>query len=302
MRFHPTKVRGVVALAAAATTVLASIAVAAWLSAGVIAKALILLVVSISGFHTAAWFAFERKQAWLVLDYALEAVTVVSLFAAVAGIQQSAVSAILQGEFARRKAEQASLVYYIKSTIANDCHPKESRKDMWTPSPEPYAGACDRMEHFLPQVEFTFGQETGIETMTADDSWARNFIIDDEAATGSWRGLYDEAKRFIEGSQRTKKVLDSQGQLTSKAVEALAGSGKLQYWQFLLALVLGLRVARRSAGLLDARAKERKDIAAVDELEVIAQQDGKPPNPLLQPTSRAKSNAKSKRHRSAARS
>lgn len=137
--------------------------------------------------------------------------------------------------------------------------------------------------------------------MTADDSWARNFIIDDEAATGSWRGLYDEAKRFIEGSQRTKKVLDSQGQLTSKAVEALAGSGKLQYWQFLLALVLGLRVARRSAGLLDARAKERKDIAAVDEREVIAQQDGKPPNPPLQPTRRAKSNAKSKRHRSAAR-
>lgn len=128
MRFHPTKVRGVVALAAAATTVLASIAVAAWLSTGVIAKALILLVVSISGFHAAAWFAFERKQAWLVLDYALEAVTVVSLFAAVAGIQQSAVSAILQGEFARRKAEQASLVYYIKSTITNDATPRNHER------------------------------------------------------------------------------------------------------------------------------------------------------------------------------
>ena len=281
---HSTRFRGMCALAAAATTVVVSVVVATWLNAGVITTALVVLVLSISGFHAAAWYAFERKRVWLVLDYALETVTVVSLFAAVAGIQQSAVSGILQGEFARRKAEQARLVYVTKSTITNDCHPLPSRKDMWTPSPEPYAGACDRMEHFLPQVEYIFGQETGIDTMTADDSWAQNFIINDEAATGSWRGLFDEAKRFIEGSRRTKNVLDSQGHLVSKAVEALAGSGKLQYWQFLLALVLGLRVARRSAGLLEARAKERKDLPAVERPEAIALQNAEPPNKDLQPT------------------
>jgi hypothetical protein len=80
---------------------------------------------------------------------------------------------MLQAEFSRRKAEQAQLVYSLKSTITNDCHPLESRKGMWTPSPEPYAGACDRMEHFLPQIGFGFGRETGAETMTADDSWAQ---------------------------------------------------------------------------------------------------------------------------------
>lgn len=182
----------------------------------------------------------------------------VSLFAALAGIQQSAVAEILQAEFSNRKAEQARLVYYIKSTITNDCHPKESRKDMWTPSPEPYAGACDRVEHFLPQVEYSFGEETGVETMTANDSWATNLLIGDEAATGSWRGLYDEAKRFVEGSRRTQKVLDAQGQLSSKFIKTLAGSGKLQYWQYLLAFALGLRIARKTGGVLDGREKERK--------------------------------------------
>lgn len=123
--------------------------------------------------------------------------------------------------------------------------------------------------------------------MTADDSWAKNFIIDDQAATGSWRGLYDEATKFIEGSRRTKNVLGNQGQLTSKAVEALAGSGKLRYWQFLLALVLGLRVARRSAALLDARAKERRDLAAPEQREVTAQSTAAPTSPPMQPTGSA---------------
>jgi hypothetical protein len=279
MRFYSATFRGTFALAVAVATLVVSVLVAVQLDASIITKALAILIISISGFHVAAWYAFERKGVWLVLDYALDAVTIVSLFAAVAGIQESAVSEILQTEFARRKVEQAQLVYVVKSTITNDCHPKESRRDMWTPSPEPYPGACDRMEHFLPQVEYIFSQETGIETMTADDSWARNFIIDDEAATGSWKGLYDEAKRFIEGSRRTKKVLDSQGQLASKTVEALAGSGKLQYWQFLLALVLGLRVARRSAGLLETRAKERKDLGATEQREIVVQRDTEPPNP-----------------------
>jgi hypothetical protein len=278
MASHPTGFRRAVALASVAATVLISLSIAAWSSASVLINALVVLAVSIAGFHVVAWYAFERKRAWQTLDYALDSVTIVSLFAAAAGIQQSAVSELLQEELAKRKTEQASLIYFVKSTITNDCHPKESRKDMWKPSPEPYAGACDRIEHFLPQIEWQFGQETEVETMTADDSWARNLIINDDSATGSWRGLFDEAKRFIEGSRRTKDVLDIQGQLSSDTVRALAGSGKLQYWQLLLAFVLGLRVARRSAGLLEAKAKDHKTLPAAESLEPSKQSEQTPPN------------------------
>jgi hypothetical protein len=48
--------------------------------------------------------------------------------------------------------------------------------------------------------------------------------------------------------------------LSSGFIKGLAGSGKLQQWQYLLALVLGLRIARRTGGLLDARAKARKNL------------------------------------------
>jgi hypothetical protein len=257
MRLPSAKRRVPYALSLFGGTCLVCLTIAAWSPAGIIANAVLILVVSLAGFHAAVWFSHERKLAWQMLDYALELITVVALIAALAGIQQSAVAEALQAEFSRRKADQANLVYFIKSTITNDCHPKESRKDMWTPSPEPYDGACDRIEHFLPQIEYVFGKETGVETMTADDSWARDLLINDETATGSWRGLYDEAKRFMEGSRRTRHVLDTQGQLSSEFIKTLAGSGKLRYWQYLLALALGLRIARRTGGLLDGRAKER---------------------------------------------
>lgn len=51
----------------------------------------------------------RRRPSIVVLDYALEAVTVVSLFAAVAGIQQSAIGEILQRECARPKASRVDL-------------------------------------------------------------------------------------------------------------------------------------------------------------------------------------------------
>lgn len=250
--------RGALALAVSATTLAGAAAIATWSPANIIANAVWVLILSLAGFHAAVWLSYERKIVWQALDYALESVTAISLIAALAGIQQSSLAEMFQSEFSRRKAEQAQLVYSLKSTVTNDCHPLESRKGMWTPSPEPYAGACDRMEHFLPQIEFAFGRETGAETMTSDDSWAQNIVINDAEATGSWRGLFDEAKRFREGSRRTKQVLGVHKELSSGFIKSLAGSGKLQQWQYLLALVLGLRIARRTGGLLDARAKETR--------------------------------------------
>jgi hypothetical protein len=258
MRLSLAKNRGIAALSLSGIT-LAVCALAAALSpAGILANAICVLVVALLGFHVAAWLSYERNLVWQIVDYALELITVVSLIAALGGIQQSAVAEILQAEFSRRKAEQASLVYSIKSTITNDCHPKESRKEMWTPSPEPYTGACDRIEHFLPQIEYEFNKETGVENMTPNDSWARNLLVREDAATGSWSGLYEEARRFIEGTRRTEHVLDTQGRLSSEFLKTLAGSGKLEYWQYLLAFAFGLRIARRTGNLLDGRAKERK--------------------------------------------
>lgn len=269
----PTGYRWVYSFGSVLVTVLICASIATWSHGGIVANSTAILFVSLVGFHATAWLSYERKLAWQSLDYALELITITSLIAVVAGIQQSAVAEILQSEFARRKAEQASLLYSLKSTITNDCHIKESRKDIWTPAPEPYSGACDRIEHFLPQIEYSFGNETGVETMTADDSWARNLLVSEDAATGSWKGLYDEARRFTEGSHRTRAVLDSQGKLSSEFVRTLAGSGKLQYWQYLLAFVLGLKISRRSASLLEGRAKERLTLASKSSQQTSASKE-----------------------------
>jgi len=255
------KRRGSIAAVVSVITTAVCLSVSLWSKAGVIPNAIVILITAVAGFHVVAWFTHARKRSWQILDYALELITVTSIFAALAGVQQSAVTGILQAEFAKRKAEQSSLIYYIKGVITNDCYPKESRKNMWTPSLPPYEGACDRIEHFLPQIEYIFGKETGIESMTSDDSWARNILVNEEGAVGSWDGLYSEARRFIEGSRRTRVVLESYRPLSTGFIATLASSGKIQYWHYLLAFVLGLRLARRSAGIFAERHKheQKKD-------------------------------------------
>ena len=258
MRLRLLEYRGISALVICVVTVVTCALVAAWSHAGILVNAICILVVSLLGFHCAAWLSYERSLTWQSLDYGLELITVVSLIAALAGIHQSAVAEILQGAYSGRKAEQASLVYQIKTTITNDCHPKQSRKEMWTPAPEPYQGACDRLEHLLDQIEYSFSQETGVDTMTTSDSWARDLLINEGAAVRSWSGLYAEARRFIEGSRKTKEVVDAQRRLSSRFVTTLAGSEKLQYWQYLLVFAFGLRIANKTGRLLEARAKERR--------------------------------------------
>lgn len=252
--------RGALALTLTALTVVASVLIVVWSPLSIIATAVCVLFVSLLGFHGAVWLSYERIVIWHVLDYALESITLVSLIVALAGIQQSAIAEKLQAEFSRRKADQAELIYFLKSTITNDCHPKDSRRNIWKPSPEPYPGACARIEAFLPQIEFFFSKETGIDTMTGDDSWARDILLyeAEDAATGSWMSINNKAKSFIEGSRRTQRMLDTQSQLSSEFIKKLAGSDKLQYWQYLLVLVLSLRIARKTGSLLNSKTTQTK--------------------------------------------
>jgi hypothetical protein len=228
-------------------------AIATRSTAAVIPNALVVFAVSVVGFHAVAALTYRRKRLWNALDYTMELVTIVTLLAALAGIQEASRLQVLDNEFAKRKAEQAMFLYALKGVITNDCHPKESRMGIWTPSPEPYEGACDRIEHFLPQIEFSFGSETGVENMTSDTSWPQNILINEDAAVGSWKGVYIQAHKLIEGSRRTSATMSAANANASEVTKVLAVSGRLLYWQYLLALVLGLRFARRTAGLLQGR-------------------------------------------------
>jgi hypothetical protein len=53
---------------------------------------------------------------------------------------------------------------------------------------------------------------------------------------------------MAEGSRRTLGVIESQKPRLSGFIASLSGSGKLVQWQYMLAFVLGLRLARRNAG------------------------------------------------------
>ena len=92
MRLHPAKSRGTLALSLFGVTFLVCASVAAWSPAGILVNASCILVVSLLGFLGVACLSYERKLAWQLLDYTLELITVVSLIAALAGIQQSAVA------------------------------------------------------------------------------------------------------------------------------------------------------------------------------------------------------------------
>jgi hypothetical protein len=125
-----------------------------------------------------------------------------AILSALAGIQETARLQPLNAAIADRNAAYDALTYSLKSVITNDCHPKATRAVMYSPSPEPYEGACERMEHFLPQIELAAAAESSVEGLNSGEGWGLDIIIPDSKPTGAWLGLYNDAARFVNASEK----------------------------------------------------------------------------------------------------
>lgn len=197
-------------------------------------------------FHLILFRFAKHENIWKSTDYLFEAVAIISLITAVAGLSSASKYKSLQEEFSKRKLAQVQFIYAVESTITNDCNPLKARDDIWTVTPEPIKGECDRIKHFLPQMKFSFDQETGPDNMTSEVNWAYNLDYDGHILKGSWSGIQSRAKELIKISSQNEIALKNRDSSKNKGVIDLSTIEKMFYWYHLLAFFLALKIARIS--------------------------------------------------------
>lgn len=216
---------------------------------------IIIFISSLILFHLVLFKFSKYEKVWKATDYLFEMVAVISIIAAVSSISIAAKQKTLQEAFSARKLAQVRLVYAVELTISHDCNVKESRKEIWTVSPEPLDGECDRIESFLPQMKFEFDQETGPENMTAERLWGFNFEYDGVNLQGTWTMIRTRAKEFLEVTHRTDNAIALRESMKQPEAIDVSKIDKVVYWHHLLAFFLALKIARISMGIFNINPK-----------------------------------------------
>lgn len=207
-----------------------------------------LFIFFISSFLFHALLLRFRKydSLWKATDYLFELVAILSIIAAVIGLNEASRQRYLQEQFAKRKLAQVEFIYAAESVITNDCDPLQSRADVWEVSPEPNEGECDRIKHMLPQMRFDFGRETGPENMTSDIIWAYNFEYKDQSLEGTWKYFQDKAEEFIEISKENEYAINQRDAARDKKDFDFSKIESIFYWHHILAFLLALKISRIS--------------------------------------------------------
>lgn len=231
-----------------------------------VALAMEIFAISLIGFSFVAWLSYDAALGWRYVDFPW----VCSSFAAivVALINISEVTNREQINSARLEINRAfsSLIYATSSVITDDCQELLTRSTMRERSPEPYNGACDRMKHFLPQMNFAyddFGRSDDIQILR---SWAMNMLVPDSTPNGPWSSQYEFARRFLAAAETYGPKL----QPTSVSGHAHSRSSSLShfgfmtylpYWYLILAFFVGLRLSKTTAEVLQVRRSKQQIVS-----------------------------------------
>lgn len=217
--------------------------------------AVALLVSSLAGFHLLAFFTHERVRLWKAVDYVWVLTTFVAIVIALTNIHENERSRLVDQVLDSRRRAYDSLIYALNTTLTNDCTDLPSRSGMWTRSPEPVPGECDRVRHFLPQIEAAAASERSWSDLNAGDFWATNLRQPGVTPAGSWAGLYAEAERFARNGDEVRASKSALESSPSSFLAPITKGTELKVWYFALAILLGLRLSRVTVDLAAAGAK-----------------------------------------------
>jgi hypothetical protein len=250
----------------AVTVIVALMAAASvWLAMrspqGEIAIALEAFLLSMAGFTLIAWMSFDAALAWRSVDFPWVCTSFAAILVALLNIAEATRRENVQmakTELSRRFSE---LIYAAQSVITNDCRELPTRAGMWQRSPEPYNGACDRIQHFAPQMSYAYDEFARTSDHSSLDSWALNLAVRDRTAEGSWAGLSNAAQRVLAASKTYGPVLTESVQPKTGRFEAIRRailSTDLKYWYFAMAFFVALRLSKTTAEVFQARAAAKK--------------------------------------------
>lgn len=213
----------------------------------------LILALSLIAFHAIAFLLVDFPRFWKAVDYPWVLTTLTVILVSLANISENGKLNPLLAAQNVRIAAIDDLIYAVESTITNDCHPKGTRAQMWSPSPEPTPGECERLEHFLPQMKVDRAKADKDPMTLFFNEWGMNIILDRSRAVGSWMGLYRQADKFTAVNRDYQRIHEEVRKRAESPLVSLSRGEAMKFWYFLLAYVLGLRIAKISAELLVLR-------------------------------------------------
>jgi hypothetical protein len=209
--------------------------------------------VSVLGFSLIALLSFDCVSGWCVVDFAWVVAAFVAVAAALINISEGARQERLFQANTLFGRAFADLLYATQIIVANECEDSPTRADLSTRSPPPYDGACDRMKHFLPQMEYQYNRFVTSQDITSLNAWGRDVRIPDTAPKDSWVTLYDSGARFTRAIDAYSYVI-SENTTNSGIVRSILLGTNRRYWYFFMAFFVGLRMSKATADLFRARA------------------------------------------------
>lgn len=216
-----------------------------------------IFLASIAAFSVAAYLSFDCAIGWRCVDFPWILASFAAVVVALTSIAESARRETLYLAKVQMSQSFANLIYAAQSTVTNDCDDLPSRAGMWTRSPEPYQGACDRMKHFIPQMQHQYNEFTTLTESAIPTGWGENIRINEAAAKGSWAGMYDSSTRFTRAIT-TFETAKARNRPSSGYLSRVLLGTTLRYWYYFMAFFVGLRLSKSTAEILLARHAARQ--------------------------------------------
>lgn len=211
-----------------------------------------ILVISTLGFHAVALLTFRCTVCWRAVDYPWTLAAVTSIVIALTAIHESERTSRYEAQLQVHTSNFRNLIYSVKSTLTNDCNPPPGRELYWKPTAEPIANECGRLAHLLPQLEVIEKEEPEKKKFYESEGSARNFLIYEDKAQGSWAGLQNAANQLRESSHRMQAIW-RELENSPASFSAWANPSSFKLWYLVLAYILGLRLAKITAEIKMAR-------------------------------------------------
>ena len=155
-----------------------------------------ILAISLLGFSFIAYLSFDSQVGWRIIDFAWVAASFAAIAVALINISDGARRERLFQAYTQFSQAFSDLIYAAQSTVTNECEDLPTRADLSRRSPEPYEGACDRIKHLLPQMEYQYNRFSTSQDGASLNEWGNDIRIPNTAPKGSWVGLYDSSARF----------------------------------------------------------------------------------------------------------
>jgi hypothetical protein len=233
-----------------------SILLAARLHTNDLGVALVILGISLLSFSFIAWLSFDCLRGWRLVDFPWICASFTAIVVALTNISEGERrDKLFQAKLQMNQAF-SSLIYAAQSTVTNDCQELPTRASTWQRSAEPYSGACDRMKHFIPQMEYSYNEFTTLADVTNINAWGADIRVPETTPAGSWAGLYDSADRFTKAVALYESARERNKPSLTGLQRLLIGT-ELKYWYFFMAFFVGLRISKTTAEMLQTRASAR---------------------------------------------